>query len=82
MIARSNILLRDNRHFYPQADTLRVHLTLTLWVQCIVHLRSTFEFLPSKLIGRYVVLYALVHYENTVFIECSAVYIVTERNVN
>ena len=30
------------RHFYPQADTLRVHLTLTLLVQCIVHLRSTF----------------------------------------
>ena len=30
------------RHFYPQADTLRLHLTLTLWVQCIVHLRSTF----------------------------------------
>ena len=30
------------RHFYPQADTLRVHLTLTLWVQCIMHLRSTF----------------------------------------
>ena len=23
-------------------DTLRVHLTLTSWVQCIVHLRSTF----------------------------------------
>ena len=31
-----------NRHFYPQADTLRIHLTLTLWVQCILHLRSTF----------------------------------------
>ena len=31
-----------NRHFYPQADTLCVHLTLTLWVQCIVHLRSLF----------------------------------------
>ena len=30
------------RHFYPQTDTLRLHLTLTLWVQCIVHLRSTF----------------------------------------
>ena len=30
------------RHFYPQADTLRVHLTLTLWVQCFVHLRSNF----------------------------------------
>ena len=32
----------SNRRFYPQADTLRLHLTLTLWVQCIVHLRSTF----------------------------------------
>ena len=30
------------RQFYPQANTLRLHLTLTLWVQCIVHLRSTF----------------------------------------
>ena len=68
--------------FYPQADSLRVHLTLTLWVQCIVHLRSTFKFLPSKLIRRYVVLYALVHYEKTVLIECSAVYIVTEPKVN
>ena len=29
-----------------------------------------------------IVLYALVHYEKTVFIECSAVYIVTEPNVN
>ena len=37
---------------------------------------------PSKLIRRYVVLYALVHYEKAVFIECSAVYIVTEPNVN
>ena len=36
------IPMGTNRHFYPQADTLRVHLTLTLWVQCIVHLRSTF----------------------------------------
>ena len=70
------------RHFYPQADTLRLHLTLTLWVQCIVHLRSTFSFLPSKLLFRYVVLYALVHYEKTVSIECSAIYIVTEHNVN
>ena len=70
------------RQFYPQADTLRVHLALTLLVQCIVHLRSTFQFLPSKLIRRYVVLYALVHYEKAVFIECSAVYIVTEPNVN
>ena len=70
------------RHFYPQADTLRVHLTLTLWVQCIVHLRSTFYFLPSKLTRRYVVLYALVHYEKAVFIERSAVYIVTEPTVN
>ena len=25
-----------------EIDTLRLHLTLTLWVQCIVHLRSTF----------------------------------------
>ena len=39
-------------------------------------------FLPSKLIRRYVVLYALVHYEKAVFIECSAVYIVTEPYVN
>ena len=30
----------------------------------------------------YVVLYALVHYEKAVYIECSAVYIVTEPNVN
>ena len=28
--------------FLPTGDALRVHLTLTLWVQCIVHLRSTF----------------------------------------
>ena len=34
--------LSNIRHFYPQADTLRLHLTLTLWVQCIVHLRSNF----------------------------------------
>ena len=61
---------------------LRAHLTLTLWVQCIVHLRSTFKFLPSKLTRRYVVLYALVHYEKAVFIECFAVYIVTEPTVN
>ena len=73
---------KGNRHFYPQADTLRVHLTLTLLVQCIVHLRSTFYFLPSKLMRRYVVLYALVHYEKAVFIEFSAVFIVTEPNVN
>ena len=31
---------------------------------------------------RYVVLYALVHYEKAVSIECSAIYIVTEPNVN
>ena len=62
--------------------THRLTPPLTLWVQCIVHLRSTFSFLPSKLIRRYVVLYALVHYEKAVFIECSTVYIVTEPNVN
>ena len=36
------------RHFYPQADTLRVHLTLTLFVQCIMHLRSTFNFYQAN----------------------------------
>ena len=41
-----------------------------------------FLFLPSKLLCRYVVLYALVHYEKAVSIECSAIYIVTEPNVN
>ena len=37
-----------NRHSYPQADSLRLHLTLTLWVQCIVHLRSTFLFFTKQ----------------------------------
>ena len=65
-----------------EIGALRLHLTLTLWVQCIVHLRSTFQFLPSKRICVYVVIYALVHYEKAMYIECSAVYIVTEPNVN
>ena len=41
-----------------------------------------FLILPSKLIRRYVVLSALVHYQKAVFIECFAVDIVTEPNVN
>ena len=41
-----------------------------------------FLILPSKLIRRYVVLYAYVHYEKAVFIESSVIYIVTEPNLN
>ena len=70
-----------SRDFYPQAYTLRRHLTLTLWMQFIVNLRSFFKFL-TKQNDRCVVKYALVHNEKAVFIISSAVYMVTEPNVN
>ena len=41
-----------------------------------------FFILTKQLLCRYIVLYALVHYEKAVSIECSAIYTVTEPNVN
>ena len=58
------------------------HLTLTPYTDFMGAVYCAFAvnfiILPSKRIRIYVVLYALVHYEKAVFIECSNVYIVTE----